>query len=228
MGNEKMHREVMDSFLPYLIGKEGVILKGGTALMYFYGLTRESTAFDFDGLAGVNLENEVKRFCDDNDFNSKVSKNTGTVWRTKIHYKENDFIKIEISYRNYLEENSEINKGIRVYEINEIANQKAMAITGRNAGRDIFDIHHILKNYKLEKEPLARIKDALYYKGINELSYTFEESQREDKVLHKVDGDKLVLELFDLVNLESEVKAQDFISKTTNINGKNKGNSPRL
>ncbi len=88
-----------------------------------------------------------------------------------------------------------------MHGVNKIAVQKAMAIIGNCTARDIFDIHHILKNYKLEKEPLARIKDALYYKGINELSYICEESQREDEALHNVDGNKLVQELFDLVNL---------------------------
>ncbi len=197
------HDMVMKKFFEMLKNKKGVIMKGGTALRFFYDLDRFSVDFDFDAENSVNLETEVGIFCEKNGYSFVISKDIKTVWRSKIDYGEGRPLKIELSYRSYIDSESEEMDGYRFYNINELANQKINAFSGRDKCRDIYDIYFILKKYKdrLSGSTLARIKDVVYYAGMDSVLYQFEQDQKEDRILKDVDGVTLVLELFEMLDL---------------------------
>ena len=141
--NINKHLEIIKEFLNTLsqnnYAKDNFTLKGGTALLMCYGLDRFSTDIDLDSTKQGNIENIVRKFC--NEHNYLIAENgikdTNYGQRFKIHYDINEpnlFLKIETSKRT-----SELtNKNI--VEINNIKTFLNYKMEG---------VHHIKLAYSL-------------------------------------------------------------------------------
>ena len=100
---QKDRIDIIKKILPKL--GENYVLKGGTALLLYYGLDRFSEDVDLDSISGnMNILNKLKTI-GQNKWNMSIKKDTGTVFRVMVDYgATNNYgdypLKIEISSRN--------------------------------------------------------------------------------------------------------------------------------
>lgn len=180
MPYQKERIKLMKEILP-LFGDK-YVLKGGTALLLYYGLDRYSEDLDFDCL--TNNMDFTKRLIKHKDFknwNISIKKNTDTVFRAMIDYGANSSLgeyplKIEVSSRNsnFLKNKKLEYKtidGVNVYDIKELIKMKANAFTNRDKIRDLYDISFLLEKYPdcFTSETLFNIHDKLSYSDKNDL-----------------------------------------------------------
>lgn len=181
----KEHYEVIKKFLLYLNKKtEDFILKGGTSLLVCYNLDRFSEDIDLDGKNNRNIKKLIDDFCRENNYTYRIAKETDTVKRFMINYKNIERpLKIEVSYRRKEIKESEITKinGILVYNINEICLMKASAYSGRDKIRDLYDICFICNNYwnELSEDVKSFIRIAIEYKGLEQFEYIIKDQKDE-------------------------------------------------
>lgn len=186
---------------------DNFVLKGGTALLLYYGLDRFSEDVDLDALSdNMNICNKIK----ENNWEINVKKNTDTVYRIMLDYgakKDNGSypLKIEISSRNKNLLNTKSLKynninGVNVYNLDEILKMKLVAFGNRDKIRDFYDL-----SFFLEKEPncfsnemLKDLKAKMEYKDLDELAFLLNK-EFEKNHLKKIDGEKLVLETYNKV-----------------------------
>lgn len=180
------HLYVIVDFLKYLNNKtDKFILKGGTALLLCYDLNRFSEDIDLDS-SNMNIFKYIDEFCNIKNFTYRKAKDTKTVQRAFIDYGESNKLKIEVSHRN-----SNISKellvnvnGILTYNINELTNLKALAYSGRDKVRDLYDITFIINNYyeKLNEQTKMNLETILSYKGIEQYDYFASNSITDDLI----------------------------------------------
>lgn len=146
---DEAHERLMRSILKR-IGDTPLVLKGGTALLLAYGLSRFSEDLDFDAPHKLNLESRIRHSMPMGVTLDKVTplKDTGTVTRYRVEYHTEHGprkLKLEISYRSPVPE-SEVrdSEGIRVASLPRIIDQKLQAAfdgpTPRAAVRDLYDL----------------------------------------------------------------------------------------
>jgi len=188
--------------------RNDLLLKGGTALLFCYGLPRYSTDLDYDGFNyNLDIIDSIKSV-----FNSKnleldrinIKKDTDTVKRFMIHYKEaeNNPIKLEISFRNsddidYVKDKCVMINDINTYNIKYLAAGKIDAFLKRTAARDIFDASFLLKNYpeSLNKDLIVKCKSKLTSIGLDQM----ENIIKNDEIINNFDCDDI------LVNFENNI-----------------------
>lgn len=157
------------------------ILKGGTALLLCYGITRFSEDIDLDAMhTTVGIESILNKY----GWQYRIAKNTNTVKRYMIHYGGKKPLKIEISYRSRVFNESLYYKhsnGIIVYTISELARLKVEAFLHRDRIRDLYDLVFICKNYwnLLEDTTKNSIIDAFYINGFDYYDYISKIQQDE-------------------------------------------------
>lgn len=183
---EKQHKLIIQDFLKYLNARtNNFILKGGTALRLCYRLPRFSENIDLDA-EKENILSYVQDYCKKRHFDVRIAKDMPTVKECMINYgNKNRPLKVEVSYRNRNIDKTnciEINH-INVYDVNRLAKMKAMAYSGRDKIRDMYDLSFICNNFwnDLSKETKENIRDALIYKGIEQFEYIVA-SQSDDKI----------------------------------------------
>lgn len=206
------HRDVMKSFLNELNKQTNdLILKGGTALMFGYGLTRFSEDIDLDGTSRHNskLKNVVEVFCNNNGYSYRIGKDTLTVERYFIHYGNvRKPLKIESSYREHDKsfKHSVIN-GIKIYDINSLANMKANAYLSRNKIRDMHDVSFILNTYNkyMSEQSKSVLSRAIISQGIENFDYI--KNTQDDPL---IDIDKL-----ESIFLKAYIEAERIESQAT-------------
>lgn len=166
------HKRVERNFLASLDSNSPLILKGGTALMFCYGLDRFSEDLDFDAIAHANTERYVKSFCSKNGYSYFRKKYTDTVQRLTIHYGGEKPLKIETSFRDHsLSLSDTISKNnIRTYPIDTLAQMKMTAFMSRDRIRDLYDVSFITNNYWEElSQPIQRLyRTGFAEKGIEQ------------------------------------------------------------
>jgi len=180
---------------------KNLILKGGTALLFCYGLPRFSTDLDYDGIDyNLNINDNVTNVFKNNNLelsSINIKKNTDTVKRFMVHYKEaeNNPIKIEISFRNMenekiLDYKTNIN-GLNTYNIDYLANDKINTFLDRMAARDIFDASYLFKEYPdvIDKNLILKCKDKVNSIGIDQ----FEKIIKNDDILKDFDTDDILI-----------------------------------
>lgn len=171
-----LHKQVMVQFLLYLNKcSDKYVLKGGTALMLCYNLTRFSEDIDLDvTTADTKIKDIVLTFCRVHNIEYRIAKDTAIVKRFMLHYGGAKPLKIEISYRSkaLMSDTARVN-GIMVYNINRLAELKAQAYLGRDKLRDLFDVTFICLGYfKLLPVATQRlIRDVVVNKGIEQVDY---------------------------------------------------------
>ena len=209
------HRVIIDNFLRFLNNKsDDFVLKGGTALLTCYNLDRFSEDIDLDGKNNRNITKIVDDFCNINGYSYTMPKDTDTTKRFMINY-NNDTkkLKVEVSYRRTNIKETEYTKinNILVYNINELCLMKAMAYSGRDKIRDLYDICFICNNYwdKLSDNVKDTIRVAIEYKGLEQFEYIVKD-QKDELINNDVLEDEF-LKLYDKLGLLSEEAEDNYI-----------------
>jgi predicted nucleotidyltransferase component of viral defense system len=194
-----------------IANKNELVLKGGTALLFCYGLQRYSTDLDYDGFNyNFKILDEIKSVFNSNGLELdkiNIKKDTDTVKRYMLHYKEaeNNPIKLEISFRNiddveYINKNIIQINNINTYNINYLAAKKTKkieAFLNRTAARDIFDVSFLLQCFPgcVNKELLEKCKSKLSSIGLDQM----ENILKNDETLINFDCEGI------LVNFENNI-----------------------
>lgn len=186
-----LHKEVIVDFLTFINKVDNrFVLKGGTALMLCYGLSRFSEDIDLDGFDRGSFFKDVDSFV--KMFSQKYpgiyarrAKDTDTVKRVFIHYGGMKPLKIEVSYRKKSISSNEycVIGGILVYTISSILVMKLNAFSSRDKIRDLYDITFLYSNYHgyFSERDLASLRDILSYKGFEYFDYIVR-TQQDDLI----------------------------------------------
>lgn len=176
---QEKHKKVIEDILIAINKKSNnYILKGGTALMECYNLTRFSEDIDLDSVDRNTIFDIIDTFANEKHFTYRISKKTDTVSRVMLHYGgKNEYgdkpLKIEVSHRmRKIEGYTKINN-INVYNINMLSMFKTIAYVSRDRLRDLFDVTFIYNNFKesLKKESINEIYEVVFRKGIEQFDY---------------------------------------------------------
>ena len=220
-GIHDIQKDIMFKLLKYISQNDQhtTILKGGTSLMFCYGLDRFSEDIDLDS-TNKNIEKLINDFCKKNNLQYNVKKNTVTVKRFMINFFGNEKLKVEVSYRNKKlnSEKYRIINDIKVYPINKLLGMKINAYNSRDKIRDLYDIIFIVKNYKNEifDTLIDQLKNSFEYKGLEQFDYLIK--TQNDSLINK---DKLandLLELYDDLGLIDDYSIEETIEEKNNSN----------
>jgi predicted nucleotidyltransferase component of viral defense system len=224
---QQIHVDIMKSVARSLADTP-LILKGGTALLFAYGLDRFSEDLDFDSNKHLRLENRIEKATipfvriDSVD----VLKNTETVQRYRVKYSTKEVsgsLKIEVSCRDsYDPSRSHFYEGIRVYDLPVLIDHKLEAFQDRTVARDLYDLHFMLtqKPGELSPRQIQILVEAS--RDIDALERRYAESFKEDLILQNTDVGRLVLSIYDLSGqLHSELHKNSGIAKGSESPEKN-------
>lgn len=194
------------------INSDNYVLKGGTGLLFCYGLDRFSEDIDLDGIRKVKLDKEIQSACNDLGKYSviRVTKETDTVLRYMIDYgsvrKESYPLKLEISFRNrssLLKKLSKIEvvNGFRIYSLETLINMKYVAFLNRDKARDFYDLYWCLKSNPdiIDKRLAGQLLEGLNYKGVDILVDMLKEEVLRDHILRDMDPETVMLEFMSLL-----------------------------
>lgn len=166
LAHEEERIKIMKNILTTIKGD--FVLKGGTGLLFGYGLNRFSEDIDLDIINSKARKSNLKKLMETlehiDNYQTRVSikKDTDTTFRAMVDYggKRSDLpvgmndynLKVEVSLRNKglnMEPNNfhDVN-GITVYTIENLITQKIKAFSARSKARDIYDIGFLLNNYE--------------------------------------------------------------------------------
>ncbi len=153
-----VHQAVMRAVLAK-IGHDNLVLKGGAALIFGYGVKRHTNDLDFDAERPTrDLEKRIKTIDvgDVKIVGIDRLKNTDTVTRYRLNYETpegSDSLKIEISYRQGIidDEDVFIIDGLRFSSLARIIDQKLRAAFDgdrpRTRARDLYDLDAIAREH---------------------------------------------------------------------------------
>lgn len=172
-------------FMKEILGYVGdnFILKGGTALRFYYGLDRYSEDLDFDSISSnMDITKQLKKHKDFNSWKIYEKKVTQSSVRLTIDYgARTDLgiypLKVDISGRdkirlhNNLLKYSKIND-INVYDIETLVDLKSLVFCQRDKIRDFYDVGFLLEKYPqcFDDKTLANIATKIEYSGADELN----------------------------------------------------------
>lgn len=197
---KEKHKQVIEQIIEGINNRStDYILKGGTALMLCYDLTRFSEDIDLDSTDRQTIFVIVKHLCEVNNYLCRIAKQTETVSRIMINYGGNKPLKVEVSHRRAFipEEEICIRYGIRVYRLNNLAVLKANAYAQRDKLRDLFDICYLVNNKYSDLDTATRsvIRTTVEYKGFEQFDYITRE-QSDDLI----DNGQLASDFIDMYN----------------------------
>ena len=224
---QQIHVDIMKSVARSLADTP-LILKGGTALLFAYGLDRFSEDLDFDSNKHLRLENRIEKATNPliRIDSVDVPKNTETVQRYRVAYSTrgvSGFLKIEVSCRDsYDSSRSHFHEEIRVYDLPVLVDHKLEAFQNRTVARDLYDLHFMLtqKLGDLSTRQIQILVEAS--RDIDALERRYAESFKEDLILQNTDVGRLVLSIYDLSrHLYSELHKNSSIAKGSEIPEKN-------
>ncbi|MCR5797637.1 MAG: nucleotidyl transferase AbiEii/AbiGii toxin family protein [Eubacterium sp.] len=209
---KEKHCLVIESFLDELNKVSGrYVLKGETALMECYNLSRFSEDIDLDGTSKNEIFRVVERFCKNHGYTYRIAKDSPTVSRFMIDYGGvNQYgskpLKIEVSYRKKIIQKSNIKKinGYTVYNLDTLGIMKYQAYLARDKIRDLHDIVFIVNNYYdcLQSSTIVGITNALAEKGLEQFYYII--STQDDELIDKDKLETDFLKAFELLELNGE------------------------
>lgn len=189
------------------VSSDNYVLKGGTGLLLCHGLNRFSEDIDLDGIRKVKLDGLIQEACNDLDKYCllKVTKDTDTVLRYMVDYgsvrNQKYPLKVEISFREkplLLKKFRKIEtiNGMKVYSLKDLVVMKQMAFINRDKIRDFYDLYWFLKNRPdvFTDNAAKQILEALYYKGVEEITELLKDEANEDHILHHVDPEMIMID----------------------------------
>jgi len=189
--------------------KNDLLLKGGTALLFCYGLPRYSTDLDYDGFNyNIDIMDKINSVFVSNGQNLdkiNVKKDTDTVKRYMIHYKEaeNNPIKLEISFRKIDDSDHVKDKRARIndintYDIKYLAADKIDTFLKRTAARDIFDASFLIQHYpdSINKEIIEKCKNKISSIGLDQM----ENIIKNDEIIKNFDCEDILVNLDNNIN----------------------------
>ena len=210
------------------LSEKPLIFKGGSALMFFYGLDRFSEDLDFDCNYKISVGNLVKVLEAIGSVNLK--KDTDTVKRLIVSPCGKDFsVKVEISLRGYppLRSPIKVENALCVYDINDLFRQKINALVKRHTARDLYDVGFIVEKYydvllpELKKSffSLFSSKESIY-----DLIPEYELAFSEDDVLTDSDLLRSVARLMSFYEkMETELRKREVDEDSEETLGNNPG-----
>lgn len=176
--NRKQHTETMRSFLQFLGSqcKGGeYTLKGGAALMLYYGSDRLPDRLDFDQCEkSGDLIPIVEQFCKANGYALQIAETTPAVQRCTVSYgaeRPEAALTIKVSRRTWAVDPSlcESKDGARVYKIDTLALLINNDFQSRTRLCDLFDLCFICMHcfQLLSGNTKEAIAGALAYRGLD-------------------------------------------------------------
>jgi predicted nucleotidyltransferase component of viral defense system len=202
---QQQHIKIMTA-IAQSVANTPLILKGGTALLLAYSLDRFSEDLDFDCHKNLRLEHKIQEAL---SYSFKLQsldllKDTDTVTRYRLIYdscvSKNNRLKIEISHRVEREPISQIMNGIKVYKLPELIHQKLLALEGRTAARDLYDINFLAKNYKDSFSKGDHKKLKILLSDINTLESRFNPAFKDDEILYQANVSQIIVSLTEVIN----------------------------
>ena len=226
---DEAHERLMRSILKG-ISDTPLVLKGGTALLLAYDLSRFSEDLDFDAPHKLNLESRIQRSVPMGITLDEVTalKDTGTVtrYRAKYHTEHGPrSLKLEVSYRTPTPD-SEVRSvhGIRVAALPRIIDQKLKAAHDghdpRAKVRDLYDL-----DFAARRWPVAFTDDL----AARLLAFAEDPGVLESRYQADYDEDDLIPDLVELEDLALRMhyEAQEVMASRAEIDQRVDG-LPRL
>ena len=203
---------------------DNFILKGGSALRFYYGLDRYSEDLDFDTIGNsMDIFKQLKLHRDFDSWKIYEKKVTEISTRLTIDYgaksELGDYpLKIDISGRDKIRLRNGLLKysnvdGVNVYDIDTIIDLKSVAFCQRNKIRDFYDVGFLLENYPqhFDDKTLANIVSKIMYSGIDELNAQLMDEVEKHSLIERVDDIEIVycyaekiLEMIEKIQNEKE------------------------
>lgn len=185
----------MGEILKILSSKE-IIFKGGSALLFGYGLDRFSEDLDFDSPYKITSNSLINMLKPLNFSDLNIKKDTDTTKRVVVMFDDLS-IKIEVSLRkhNNSYDKKDFIDNMSIYSLDALANMKLDAFENRTTARDLFDLGYILyfKNCDLTQKTKERFLKAFGETDFIDLLLSREMTFKEDNILGESD-------LFETIN----------------------------
>lgn len=202
----KQHKKCMDDFCNFLFKRSNDhILKGGSALLYCYGLSRVSEDLDFNCYKD-DLLDFVIEFCNKHGYLYNVKKDSEYKKKILINYGgSKKHLKVEcnlLGRDEYTERILRVNS-ILTYDLNLMLEFKLWAYRDRYKPRDIYDIAFIVLTYynSLPQNLITNVKTTLRDKGgLDNVEYILNNSE-EDDLLNREEVLDISLKLFDFLGI---------------------------
>jgi predicted nucleotidyltransferase component of viral defense system len=207
---EEHHKAVMRAVIAS-ISDSDLLLKGGTALMFGYGIDRFSDDIDFDANRPIrDIEKKISRAQISNDIKIvrvDTLKDTNTVGRYRVQYASPSGIhslKVEISYRNgFVAQDAVLVEGFQVAAVSRIIDQKLLAAFDgerpRTKARDLYDLEFLSKNFPKEFTPELARRFKEFTDDPERLFSLYRPAFKEDDLIFRTDDEieEIVLRLHD-------------------------------
>ena len=149
---QALHERLMREVLKRVRGLD-LVLKGGSALAFAYGLERHSTDLDFDAARRVELRGCLRRAV--RAAGVEVLRAERDDWKKKQRFRawyaspfeeEAPYLKVDVRFRPGPDRRAiAIVDGIRTYGVEAIFDQKVAAMRSRVQARDLFDLAFVMK-----------------------------------------------------------------------------------
>jgi len=221
----------MGEIIKFLSSKD-IIFKGGSSLLFVYGLDRFSEDLDFDSLYPISIKSVINTLKPLNFTDANIKKDTDTTKRAILNFENNISIKLEISNRDKdidLEDTKNLINNMRVYTINKIVNLKLDAMANRTTARDLYDIAFIVDKYdnQLSNRTKRRLASKFNYNEFMDLAIAYENTFYEDKILNESALFKSITRLSEKIPVikksleidrESKVDLKNNLKKTKSLN----------
>jgi len=200
--HQKAQFDVMRAVAKELSGKP-MVLKGGTALLFCYGLNRFSEDLDYDCPTRHNLAASIRKALATIDKNVKIEvvKAGENVTRYRIQCETPHGavkLKIETSHRDKADpKETTIIDGIKVYKIEALVRMKINALEKRTTARDLFDVHFLVSKHPAAFTPETKKRLLKLVANPDEIVGRFKTAFATDTLLSHIDVETLAIELSD-------------------------------
>ena len=175
------------SLFLYDIAKEvsakDLVLKGGTSLLFGYGLNRYSTDLDFNTSRKTNHIDKIIEILRKKNihYNAMHDRREGSRIVTDILFKtgqRKDKLKIDIDYSGkYMnkEQNITNNNGIFMFNIETLCRMKYEAFLDRKKARDIYDIGYLIQYSpkSFDENMIKKIDERINELGVDTIKKIF-------------------------------------------------------
>lgn len=204
--DREKHLTLIKDVLNYIFASNAssdLVLKGGTALLLFYGLNRFSEDIDLDATS-VNLKNLLGAYASKRGYKLRVTKDSDHGKRYMIDYDEGASLKVEVSYRHRKLKQSDISVvgNVRVYTLDRLLKSKIVAFLSdnRNKIRDLYDIAHIYFNTDIviTEDLKDRLEDMFHYNNLERIDYVID--NHKDEIIPEGDEEEIRLAMYNILD----------------------------